>query len=180
MMTKDKEPGQSSGKASAQRGRSLGKSKTIKPDRTPGQKVTMVDLGPNEPHPIERAERQLNMMKVDFPLWLEEDRKKLVAAWKALRAKPQDAEAFLGFSAIIHTIKGNAAVIGCPIASDLAMPVAHLLEHAPDIEHYRQVLDLAVDALSAALQQKTGLGERKLSDVVAAIDAVIRREMQEA
>lgn len=158
----------------------LGRSKVIKPDRMPSQKVTMIDLGPNEPHPIDRAERQLNMMKVDFPIWLEEDRKKLVAAWKTLRASPENADAFLAFTSIIHTIKGNAALMGCEIASQLAMPVAHLLEHVPDINHYRQVLDLAVEALSAALQQKSGLGERKLSDVVAAIDAVIRREMQEA
>lgn len=179
-MTKDKAAEQASGTAPAHSRRALGRSKVIKPDRTPSQKVTMINLGPNEPHPIERAERQMNLMKVDFPLWLEEDRKKLLGAWKTLREKPEDAEAFLAFSAIVHTIKGNAAVLGCEIAGELADPVAHLLEHAPDIEHWRKVLDLAVDALSAALQQKAGFGERKLSDVVAAIDATIRREMQEA
>lgn len=138
-------------------------------------RVTYKTMGPGSIHPVENAERHVDLLKVDFQEWLEDDRLELLAAWQALKEQPVDPEAFLRLHRITHTIHGNAAMLNREIAGQLAMPLSRLLERTPDIKNHIALIESAVDAIAASISGKSSESDEKLLEILEGLNQIVNR-----
>lgn len=117
-------------------------------------KITYVESREGRQDMIERADRTLALMSVEFGSWLDQEREFFVASWADLRAHPSDGQKFQLFHAAVHRVLGNAAILGSKPASDLARPLAFLVERSPDIGEFVRIIDIAVEAIASVLKEK--------------------------
>lgn len=146
----------------------------ITPDRQPADNVTYRETEPGEPGPVEKAEQQIKSISADFGQWLRDDFVELKAAWRELRKHPQATEVFLRFHHAIHTLSGNAAMLGCTDASQLAAPVARLIERAPTITNHIQLIDSALQAIGTAITSPTN-SPLQINEVHEGIETIVNR-----
>lgn len=139
------------------------------------ERVAYKTMGPGSIHPVDNAERHVDLLKVDFQQWLEDDRLELLAAWQALKEQPVDPVAFLRLHRITHTIFGNAAMLDREIAGQLAMPLSRLLERTPDIEDHIALIDSAVDAIAASIVGKSSESDEKLQQILEGLNQIVNR-----
>lgn len=123
----------------------------LDPDRKPADQVTYRETAKPEPDLVANAEAQMNLISGAFGEWLCVDCAELQAAWKALRHTPDDSDLFLRFHGAIHTISGNAELLGNTTAGQLALPLARLIDRTPRIKSHIPMIDAAVHAISATI-----------------------------
>lgn len=117
-------------------------------------------------NPIESAEKLLKQMSVSFKLWLREDEEKLRISFKAFAKKPTDKTRFDHLNACIHTIKGNAPILGCDAAGMIASPLTDLLEGCTDHKKTVPILALSVSAMCNALTHNTPANNPALGETI--------------
>lgn len=137
--------------------------------------VTYKTMGPGSIHPVENAERHVELLEDNFQKWLEDDKIELLAAWKALKEKPSDSEAFLRLHRVIHTIYGNAATLNREIAGELALPLSRLFERRPHIENHIALIDSAIGAISASISNKKPATDEKLQEILDGLNQIVGR-----
>lgn len=144
----------------------------ITPDRQLADNVTYRQSKPGEPGPVEIAEQQLKLMSNEFDQWLKDDFKELRTAWQTLKHSPDAADVFLRFHRAIHNISGNAAMLDCPAASQLAKPIARLIERTPTIDDHQQLIDSAMHAIANAIASPV---HTSLDEVHEGLETIVSR-----
>lgn len=138
-------------------------------------RVTYKTLGPGSIHPVQNAERHIDLLEVEYKRWLEDDKAELLEAWKALKKKPSDPDAYLRLHRITHTIHGNAAMLDHEMAGLLALPLARLLERTPDVENHIPLIDSAVDAIGASIKTNKAASDEKLQEILEGLNKIVDR-----
>ena len=152
-----------------------GRFELVKPPRALLDFVTVRPATPGTFNPIKNAENQLSLMKTEYPKWLATDVKNLSSAWSALRDSPSDPQAFRQFHHNIHIILGNGAILGSEAASNLARPIAKLLERNPVIERHLEIIGLATSSICLAISEKLPASDPKVEETVASLDLIVDR-----
>lgn len=147
----------------------------IRPPQSLRHKVRYSKLPPGIPGPVERAEQELETIAEEFASWLKEDAHNLALAWARLNNDPNSAEAFRTFSAQVHLIKGNAPLLGCKAAGDIAEPVAALLERCPRLEDFETVVALATQSISVAIEEHLKEDDPRVAEICASLHGLVKR-----
>lgn len=147
----------------------------IRPPQALRHKVRYRKQEPDEPDLVESAEIELSTISGEFGEWLKRDADGLVAAWQLLDANPTDPLAFRAFNAQIHLIKGNAPLLGCKAAGDIAEPVAALLERCPRLEDFVQVIGLATRGISIAIYESLEEDDPRIAEIRDSLHTLVRR-----
>lgn len=116
--------------------------------------------------PIEAANKNLKRLSSGFKLWLKDDLLALKQAFKIYTADPDNADKFQSLNHAIHTIKGNASILGCEAAGMLASPLTDLLEGCADYTKMRPVLTLAVSSICHTLETDVPINDPILLDTI--------------
>ncbi len=131
--------------------------------------------------PIAAAERQLKQVSVGFRTWLNDDLKALREAFHAYSEDRTNEEKFQALNACIHTIKGNAPILGCEAAGLIADPLCALLEGCSEHKKTQPVLALSVSAICTALQTNPPADDpsiRETSAMLGRLTSVCRSEKE--
>ncbi len=117
-------------------------------------------------NPIEAADKNLGRLSSGFKLWLKDDLAALKQAFDIYTADPDNADKFHSLSHVIHTVKGNAPILGCDAAGMLASPLTNLLEGCADYSKMRPVLALAVGSICHAMETNLPIDDPVLLSTV--------------
>ncbi len=79
---------------------------------------------------INRAETAMEVLKIEFAGWAQDDVRKLVAAREAFAAKP-DAATRAGLLRAAHDMKGQAATFNYPLIARVAGSLSRLIHDLP-------------------------------------------------
>lgn len=126
-------------------------------------------------NPIEAAELQLKVLSSGYKIWLREDMTKLRIASKAYEKASNDTRAFENLNACVHTIKGNAPILGCESAGMIACPLTDLMEGCSEHKKARPILSLAVNAICQAIEHNTPANDPALGETVAMLNQLNSR-----
>jgi chemotaxis protein histidine kinase CheA len=105
--------------------------------------------------PVARAERALETLSSEFTSWMDSECKRLVSAWRDVKAHGLTGKHREDLFHAAHDIKGEAATFGFSYAGEAANSLCRLIEHTPDPR--RVPLDLInqhVDAIRAIIREK--------------------------
>lgn len=126
----------------------------------------------NKFDPIEAANANLKRVKPSFNIWLREDVEKLKSAHAKYSTTPTDKQAIAAINNAIHTIKGNATILGCEAASMLASPLTDLFEGCNEYSKLQPVLTLALNSIYHAVELNISVDDPILSDTVNVLRAL--------
>ncbi|MCF6302774.1 MAG: Hpt domain-containing protein [Devosiaceae bacterium] len=121
-------------------------------------------------NPIEAAESHLKTLSSGFKFWLLEDMDKLRSAVKEYENAETDKAAFHNLSRCVHTIKGNAPILGCDSAGMIACPLTDLMEGCSEHKKARPILALAINAICQAIEQNTPANDPALGETIAMLN----------
>lgn len=116
--------------------------------------------------PIEEAENNLKQVSTGFKMWLEGDLAKLKLAFRNYATNPDNKELFTALSDAIHTIKGNAPILGCDAAGMLASSLTDLFEGCADYSKMRTILTLALNSIYHAMEHNVSKNDPVLLDTI--------------
>lgn len=77
---------------------------------------------------VERAERALKTLSVQFDDWMDEELGKLEAAWSEAKEQGLSGDAGHGLFLAAHDIKGLGTTYNFPLVTRLAAPLCRLIE----------------------------------------------------
>jgi hypothetical protein len=77
---------------------------------------------------VERAERALKTLAVQFDDWMDEELGKLEAAWAQVKARGLSGDAGHALFLAAHDIKGLGTTYSFPLVTRLAAPLCRLIE----------------------------------------------------
>jgi len=97
--------------------------------------------------PVEKAERQIQNLSVDFAEWLQSILGELDQSWLDLKQNTSDPAAYIRFQRAAYTIKGDASILGCSVAGELSIPLTRLLEQTPNIDDHTATFELFVSTI---------------------------------
>lgn len=147
----------------------------IRPPQNMRLKIRYRKREADEPDLVEAAEKELESLTEEYAGWLKQDANGLIEAWRCLDANPADPAAFRTFSAQIHLIKGNAPILGCKAAGDIAEPVAALLERCPSLEDFVQVVGLATRGITIAIYEELEPDDPRIAEIRESLHTLVRR-----
>lgn len=143
-------------------------------DRQLADKVTYRESEPGELGPVEKAEQQIELISSDFGQWLNDDFIELQTAWRTLKKDHHASDAFLRFHRAIHTLSGNAAMLDCATASQLAAPIARLIDRTPAIDDHIQLINSSLQAIATAISGRSDVDE-SINKVHEGIETIVDR-----
>jgi len=150
----------------------------ITPPRDLRKLVSYREMRRGEVTPVEQADQQLLELGKEFDGWLEEVLGRVQTCFKALSAAQGSAECYQQFHAAIHEMRGNGAILGSAAASDIAAPVARLLERCPEIQDYVSVIGLALATMEIAIHGKLGADDPRVVEVVGGLERILARALR--
>lgn len=138
----------------------------IEPPNKLSDKISYRELGPGAVHPVEKAERQVEYLSMDFAEWLTNDIENLQQRWRDLKSDAEKEEMFTQFNRAVHNVKGGAGMLKYEDAGALAAALSCLTERTQDIDIYLAAIDLMVQAIcvSATGSHAGSLGEENIID----------------
>lgn len=116
--------------------------------------------------PIEAAEKNLKRLSSGFKLWIQDDLSALKRAFNIYTNDPSNVDKLQSLNHAIHTIKGNASILGCEAAGLLACPLTNLLEGCSDYAKMQPVLALAVSSICHAMETNVPIDDPVLLDTI--------------
>jgi hypothetical protein len=131
---------------------------------------------------IRRAEQALKALSVNFNGWMESACKALVDARNAIRKDGSDEGRSGTLHRCAHDIRGQATMLGFPLASRVGASLCLLIEHTPAAEMKSEMLatiiDQHVDAIAAitregVTQAKLRIGEALAKELEAITDRLM-------
>ena len=123
-------------------------------------------------NPIQAAEKNLKHISPGFKVWLDEDLAKLKLAFQNYSKNPESKKMFTALSHAIHTIKGNAPILGCDAAGMLASPLTDLFEGCAEYSKMRPVLTLALNSIYHAMEYNISKDDPTLLDTISVLSAL--------
>ncbi len=104
---------------------------------------------------VERAEKALEQLSVEFDGWMEEEIVRLVTVRDQIKREGLNGENFDDFFRAAHDLKGEGETFGYPLVSDLCNQLCRLLELTDDKSLIPMTLiDNHVDAVQIVLRDK--------------------------
>jgi len=123
-------------------------------------------LPPGRFDPIAAAERQTKQLSVSFTLWLQHDLKNLLSAFRTFSHDPNNEENFQLLNNQIHSIKGNAPVMGALSAGMIACPLSTMLEGCSDHKQAKPIISLSINAICRAIEHKIPPDDKELLELI--------------
>jgi len=148
----------------------------IDPPNILTERITYKELGSGSTHPVENAERGVEFLSIEFSQWIEDDIIKMQTCWSKLQNKQNiddNSTAFTCFNKAVHTIKGNAAILGYNQAGELAIPLSKLLERSHDLENFTQAINLIIQAIKLSTIKNASEPET-LENICLAFETIIK------
>ena len=136
-------------------------------------------LSKSSVHPVAKAQQQLDFLSMDFAAWLEGDIIKLKKAWNKLNKNRNDPKAFLSFNKTLHTIKGNAAILGFDKTGMMTVPLSKLLERNEQVDEYFDAIGLMVQAITLSSSVKTKHDFKAQDEICIAFETIIKSAITE-
>ena len=148
----------------------------IEPPSKLSDKISYKELGPGAVHPVEKAERQVEYLSMDFAEWAANDIEKLRQRWRDLKSDAEKEETFTQFNKAVHNVKGGAGMLKYEDAGALAAALSCLTERTQDIDIYLAAIDLMVQAIciSATGHQSE---ENTVNDLCDGFSLIIKDEL---
>jgi hypothetical protein len=122
--------------------------------------------------PIAAAESHVERMAIEFSFWLEKEEKALRTARDRFLKSPGEETAFEDLHRIVHTIKGNAPVLGCEAAGILAAPLSTAMERCTDHKKVQATFQLALTAICSALKSNIPANDPDIVEMAAMLNAL--------
>jgi HPt (histidine-containing phosphotransfer) domain-containing protein len=127
-----------------------GDHEVITPENKLRRVVSVKPPAPDEPNPVERAEKALADLSTEFSTWMESECDRLDAARRDIATGGISAFNRDALFHAAHDIKGEAATFGFPLVALAADSLCRLIEHTPDVTRIPIMLvDQHVDAVRA-------------------------------
>ena len=127
-----------------------GDHEVITPENKLRRVVSAKPLAPDEPNPVERAEKALADLSTEFSTWMDSECERLDAARRNIATGGFTAANKDAVFHAAHDIKGEAATFGFPLVALAADSLCRLIEHSPDVTRIPIMLvDQHVDAVRA-------------------------------
>jgi len=127
-------------------------------------------LPPGKFDPIAAAERQTKQLSVGFTMWLQQDLKNLLSAFRVFSLDPNNEENFQLLNNQIHSIKGNAPVLGAQSAGMIACPLSTMLEGCSDHRRAKPIISLSINAICRAIEYKIPPDDQELVELIAQLN----------
>lgn len=148
---------------------------TIVPPRTPQDVISYREVPESAGDLVGNADSALKLMAYECRDWLLEEADKLDEAWQDLQSDPDSPKSFRHYHRAIHTMYGNAGTLGCPAATQIARPIACLLERAPGIEPHLKLIGLATASIIAAIEEKLDETDPRVIETTESLEAFLAR-----
>jgi HPt (histidine-containing phosphotransfer) domain-containing protein len=127
-----------------------GDHEVITPENMLRRVVSAKPLAPDEPNPVERAEKALADLSTEFSTWMDSECERLDAARRDIATGGFTAANKDAVFHAAHDIKGEAATFGFPLVALAADSLCRLIEHSPDVTRIPiMLIDQHVDAVRA-------------------------------
>jgi HPt (histidine-containing phosphotransfer) domain-containing protein len=127
-----------------------GDHEVITPENMLRRVVSAKPPAPDEPNPVERAEKALAELSTEFSTWMDSECERLDAARRNIATGGFTAANRDAVFHAAHDIKGEAATFGFPLVALAADSLCRLIEHSPDVTRIPIMLvDQHVDAVRA-------------------------------
>jgi chemotaxis protein histidine kinase CheA len=115
---------------------------------------TLRNGSPDEPDPVEAAERALQRLAGDFANWMQEECGRLDTARRKVKNDQLSQETSQALFLAAHDIKGAGKTFGFPEVARAADSLCRLLEHTPDLKKIPMaIIDQHVDAIRAIVRE---------------------------
>jgi len=127
---------------------------TIDPDTKLLDKIIYLQLGKGAIHPIDKADRQVDNLSMDFEKWLNDDIHELLSCWNRLKSHDDDPKSFSSFNKSVHIIKGNAGILNNDEAGHFAATLSRLIERTCYLKEHLEAIELLVQAIGLCAKNK--------------------------
>jgi chemotaxis protein histidine kinase CheA len=115
---------------------------------------TLRNAAPDEPDPVQSAERALERLSGDFAKWMQEECGRLDAARRKVKNDQLSQETSQALFLAAHDIKGDGKTFGFPEVARAADSLCRLIEHTPDLKKIpMSIIDQHVDAIRAIVRE---------------------------
>lgn len=111
---------------------------------------------------VERAERAISNLSVEFDGWLKDEINRLTEARKRVDAEGITGEAGQDFFRVAHDLKGQATTFGYPLVTDTCASLCIMFDQLGNLKDlpedvsvkFKQLADHHVDTVRALVAQK--------------------------
>lgn len=141
---------------------------TAKPGGSLKDKVVVTGSGSGiDMAAVQRAEKALEQLSVEFDGWLEEEVVRLLGIRDQIKRSGLNDENFDDFFRAAHDLKGEGETFGYPLISNLSNQLCRLLELTEDKTQIPMTLiDNHVDAIQIVLRDKIKDGQHQTTCAV--------------
>lgn len=102
---------------------------------------------------LERAEKALAELEVDFSNWMRDEATKLEAGREIFRKAPTEEDSQQALYRAAHDIRGQGKTFGYPIAAEIADGLCDLIDGADEIDaKVIELIDAHIDAIRAVVR----------------------------
>ena len=141
-----------------------GDHEVITPENMLRRVVSAKPLAPDEPNPVERAEKALAGLSTEFSTWMDSECERLAQARRDVAAGGFTKASKDALFHAAHDIKGEAATFGYPAVASAAESLCRLIEHTPETSHIPVALiGQHVDAVRAIYREYARSDAKKLA-----------------
>jgi chemotaxis protein histidine kinase CheA len=120
---------------------------------------------------VRRAEQALKALSVNFNVWMEEALRKLGDARERLRRDPPPAGSLAALHRAAHDIRGQASMLGFPLAARVGASLCRILEECPPPKlregMVAAVVDQHVDAIRAIVREGVTNATMRTGEILA-------------
>ncbi len=145
---------------------------TIDPPKKLTDIISYLELGAGALHPIEKAERHVDYLSMDFEQWLNDDIAKLNNCWDKLKSQIENPKDFLEFNKALHVIKGNAGILNNDETGELASILSRLVERTCKLNEHIETIELLIKSINICSKTKQK-DEEMLQEVKRGFDEII-------
>lgn len=129
---------------------------------------------------VRRAEQALKALSVNFNLWMEEGLRKLGDTRDRWRKTPSPPGAFSALHRAAHDIRGQAPMLGFPLAARVSASLCRILEECPQekLQEVRMaaLVDQHVDAIRAIVREGVSQSKIRIGETLAVeLEAITER-----
>ncbi len=134
---------------------------------------------------VRRAEQALKALSVNFNIWMEEALRKLGDSRDRLRRDPPPAGALAALHRAAHDIRGQASMLGFPLAARVGASLCRILEECPP-QKLREgmmaaIVDQHVDAIRAIVREGVTNAKKRTGETLASeLEAITERLLASA
>ena len=120
---------------------------------------------------VRRAEQALKALSVNFNIWMEDGLRKLGDTRDRWRKNPPPPGAFAALHRAAHDIRGQAPMLGFPLAARVSASLCRILEECSQDrlrdDRMAALVDQHVDAIRAIVREGVSQSKHKIGEALA-------------